>query len=189
MMKDTRRLCLALLLTWAAPALGELITPGHPLPPLQVEALGELVLQEDEFSYRSWDSATPQGKAHVLQYFPGTLKASKIYEDFTDGLQANYELGTYHVTTVINLDAAMWGTSGFVVSEVKKNKRKFPLSTMVLDESGAGVTVWQLGESGSGLVIVDGAGLVHFYHSGALSEEDRARAESVFAGLMAVKPS
>ena len=112
------------------------------------------------------------------------MKASKIYEPFTDALQARYELGTYHVTTVINLDAAMWGTRGFVESEVMKSKRKFPLSTMVLDKSGAGVNTWQLGESGSGLVITDRQGRVHFYHNGAMSEEDMALAESVFAELM-----
>ena len=183
-MKHVLMTLFALVLGVSTLAHADLIKQGQPLPSLQVDALGELVLAEDDFSYQPWNSDQPAGKAHVLQYFPGTMAASKIYEPFTDSLQAQYELGTYHVTTVINLDAAMWGTRGFVESEVKKSKRKFPGSTMVLDKAGTGVNAWQLGESGSGLFIVDASGKVHFHHNGALSEDDMARAESVFAELM-----
>jgi hypothetical protein len=59
-----------------------------------------------------------------------------------------------------------------VVSEVKESKRKFPLSTMVLDEDGAGAQKWQLGERGTGLVILDSQGIVRYFTTEALSAEE-----------------
>lgn len=168
---------------------GTLASPlreGQPLPDTQIESLGELVLVQDDFDYRTWLAATAVTKPHVLQYFPGTLQDSKIYEPFTDSLQAQYALGTYHVTTIINLDEALWGTRGFVVSEVKRSKRKFPLATMVLDETGLLAKEWELGESGAGLVILDAAGEVRFVHLGRISDAEMAHAQAVFAELMTV---
>lgn len=158
--------------------------PAEKLPPLEVTELGELVLEGDEFDYRQWQSEQDINKVHVLQYFPGTMAASKTYEPFTDHLQATYELGTYHVTTIINLDAAMWGTSGFVISEVKKSKRKFPMSTLVLDDTGKAVETWQLGKQGMGLFILDSQGTIHFQTRDAMTDGDKAKAKAVIESLM-----
>ena len=59
-----------------------------------------------------------------------------------------------------------------MVSEVKVNKRNFPLSTMVLDEDGTGVTAWQLGERGAGLVILDRQGIVKYFTTEAMSARE-----------------
>ena len=158
------------------------------MPGSQIEELGELVLSkddEDDFDFRPWKASNAVTTPHVLQYFPGTLQDSKLYEPFTDLLQAHYGLGTYHVTTIINLDQALWGTRGFVVSEVKRNKRKFPNSTMVLDESGSLARQWQLGEDGAGLILLDTTGQVRYVHLGRMEERDLAEARKVFADLMA----
>ena len=141
-------------------------------------------MEGKDFSYREWQSTQPVNKVHVVQYFPGTMSASKTFEPFTDHLQEAYELGTYHVTTIINLDAAMWGTTGFVVSEVEKSKRKFPTSTMVLDKSGQAVKTWQLGKKGLGLFILDSQGQVQFEIRHKMSEQEQNAAAAVFAELM-----
>jgi YtfJ family uncharacterized protein len=147
-----------------ASTLAQAGTPAlnAPLPTITIAERGELILEDDDFSYRSWYSGTNPGKPHIIQYFSGTMSASKTFKPFTDRLQAEFELGRYHVSTVINLDAATWGTTGFVVSEVKSSKQKFPLSTMVLDKEGVGASVWQLGKKGALLVVMDSNGTVKY---------------------------
>ena len=81
-------------------------------------------------------------------------------------------LGSYHVTTVINLDDALWGTSGFVVSEVKDSKKKYPASTIVLDENGTGLETWQLQPKGAIIIVLDTLGTVLYLKEGGMSEEE-----------------
>lgn len=140
-----------------------------PLPSLMIEERGEIVLEGDDFSFRPWNSEQAPSKVHILQYFGATQSDSELFKPFIDALQESLTPGTYHVTTIINLDAAMWGTTGFVVSEVKTNKRNFPEATIVLDEDGVGVKQWQLGKVGAGLVIVDGLGVVRHFSTEAMN--------------------
>jgi hypothetical protein len=173
-----------LLMIASGAALAEVPTVQSPLPLLNITDRGELKLEDNEFSYTPWGSEQNRGKVHIVQYFGGTKSDSEIFKPFTDLLQETFGVGTYHVTTIINLDAALWGTSGFVVSEVKENKRKFPLSTMVLDEDGAGVSAWQLGKPGAGLVILDSQGIVRYFTTEAMSaEEMRASVDLVRSNM------
>lgn len=142
------------------------------LPPLVIEERGEMQLDADDIYYTPWSSEHGVNTVHVLQYFAGSLSASKIFEPFTDALQESYQAGSYHVTTIINLDDALWGTSGFVVSEVSKSKREFPDSTMVLDEKGDGKRSWDLGKGGAGLIILDPEGKVQYFTRQALPEQE-----------------
>ena len=143
-----------------------------PLPPLVITDRGELLLENDDFSYAPWSAEKNPGKVHIVQYFGATRGDSKLFQPFTDLLRETFGDGKYHVTTIINLDAALWGTSGLVVSELQDSKRKFPNSTMVLDEEGSGVTEWQLGKQGTGLVILDPKGTVLYFTQDALNEQD-----------------
>lgn len=142
-----------------------------PLPPLSIAERGEMIMSsDDEFSFTPWSSDKDPGKVHILQYFSGTLAHRDLFSPFTDLLQRELDYTKYHVTTIINLERALWGTTGFVVSEVKASKREFPMATMVLDKEGAGVTEWQLGKQGSVLAIMDNEGLVRFVSYGPLDE-------------------
>ena len=143
-----------------------------PLPLLSISDRGELILKgEDDFSFAPWRSDTNPGTVHVIQYFGATMSASETFTPFTDLLQESLEPGSYHVTTVINLDAALWGTTGFVVSELKKNKRMHPVATMVIDEEGTGIDQWGLGKAGTGLIVLDSEGTVQYFANSALNEE------------------
>lgn len=160
------------------PALADSPVVDRPLPPLLIEDRGELVLKGDDFDYLPWRSDRQPGSLHVLQYFAGTKAASELFAPFTDYLQERLEPGRYHVTTVINLDAALWGTTGFVVSELKDNKRRYPDATMVLDAEGLGVSTWQLGKKGALLAIMDADGTVRFVSRDPLGENQiRQQAE------------
>jgi len=155
-------------------ALAELPSLNKPLSVLSIADRGEMLLQDKEVSYRPWTSQSNLGEVHVLQYFAGTSSASKIFEPFTDRLQKEFPQRGYHVTTVINLDAAMWGTGGFVTGEAKSSKKKYPDSTMVLDEDGAGAANWELGKKGAVLVVMDRAGSIIYLARKAMSEQDIA---------------
>lgn len=171
-----KRLMLGLAITGhSILALSQAPAVDQPLPPLAIEDRGELTLDaDDSFSYQPWSTADSPPKVHILQYFPATMGDSKTFEPFTDKLQTTFEKGRYHVTSIINLDAALWGTTGFVVSEVQSSKREHPGSTLVLDESGTGASQWQLGDKGAGLMIVDASGIVRYFTREAMSEEELA---------------
>jgi len=162
-------------LLFSGVALGDGIDLGQPLPELSIEDRGELLLENDEFGFRPWVLPAAIGKTHVLQYMAATKGASKLNEPFTDRLKEISD-GSYQVTTVINLDDAMWGTSGFVISEVKKNKRKYPGSHMVLDADGAGRELWKLEPDSSAIVIMDGGGSVRYLKDGPMSAQEIERA-------------
>ena len=171
-MKLRHLLLITCFLASAAQASGQAPALHQPLPYLSIEDRGELVLDNDEFSFQTWTTDSLPAKVNVIQYFGGTMADSKIFEPFTDRLQESLEADSFHVTTIINLDAAVWGTTGFVVSEVKSNKRKYPLSTIVLDEEGSGVRQWHLGEEGAGLAILDHAGKLLYFTRTALSDSE-----------------
>lgn len=153
-------------------ALAGTPTVESPLPPLNISDRGELLFKDDDFTFAPWRSDSSPQKVHVVQYFGGTMAASETFKPFTDTLQKTLTPGTYHVTTIINLDAAMWGTTGFVVSELKKNKRMHPTATMVLDEEGTGASQWGLGDDGTGLAIMDEQGTVKYFTRQAMSDEE-----------------
>ncbi len=82
---------------------------------------------------------------------------------FTEGLEEIFEKTDFHITTVLNLDDATWGTSGFVVSEVESKKREFPEATLVLDADGDGLKAWELAKKGAALAILDKEGKVPYF--------------------------
>lgn len=170
------RVVFSLLLFSVASSQAQTPVLEAPLPELSIAERGELWLERGKFSFRPWSTQHQPAKVHIVQYFAGTKSDSELFAPFTDRLQQTFKPGDYHVTSIINLDAALWGTTGFVVSQVKKSKRKFPLSTLVLDAAGAGAARWQLGERGAGLFILDEGGIVRYSTRQTMSEEDIARA-------------
>jgi len=147
-------------------------TIGAPLPVLKITDRGELTMSGDKFSFVPWSSATNPGKVHIIQYFGATMGDRKVFEPVTDLLETSMEPGTVHVSTVLNLDAALWGTSGWVLSELEKNKKIHPEATMVVDEDGAGVAQWDLGEAGTGLIVMDDQGIVKYFSRKSLNEDE-----------------
>lgn len=152
----------------AAPAV------DAPLPPLEIDDRGELVMQGDDFDFRPWSSGNNPGVVHVIQYFGAKMSHKDLFSPVTDSIQETFAPGSVHVTTVLNMDAALWGTGGFVMSELKKNKKAHPTATMVIDEEGAGVETWELGKGGTGLIVLDSQGVVKFFSPDPLNDEELA---------------
>lgn len=169
------RMILSMVLTLVSGAtLAEPPAIDSPLPVLSITERGELTMTGDDFNFVPWSSDNKPGKVRVIQYFGATMGDSKVFEPFTDLLQTSLDPGAIHVTTILNLDAALWGTTGFVVSELKKNKRIHPLATMVVDDEGTGVLEWGLGKAGTGLLVVDNKGIVKYFTPQSMSQEEMA---------------
>ena len=161
-----------LLLVGSASSWASSIQVGQPLPDLTITDRGELMFAEEEFSFQPWQVPGNLGKVHVLQYMAATMKARSQSKPFTDALEQQIPFGSYHVTTVINLDDALFGTGGFVIGEVKSSKKQYPMSTIVVDEDGTGLEAWQLNRKSSAIVVVDASGTVLYLKQGAMTEQE-----------------
>ena len=171
----TIRAITLLLSTLALPSLcahSAEVTLGEPMPPLTIPSQGELKLSDDEFSYEPWALPVGLGKPHILQYMAGTLKARGQTQSFNDRLETDIPHEKIHITTVINMDQILWGSTRFVMSQVKSNKARYPMATIVLDESGLGQRTWALPEKDAAVVLMDPNGSVLWFKEGALSDQD-----------------
>ena len=148
------------------------VPAGGRLPDLSISERGELVLQGDEVGYQAWSYPQQPGKVHVVQYMAATRAASKINEPFTDRMKTDLPQGAFLSTTILNLDEAMWGTGGLVVSELKSNKQQFPNAILVADADGVGLKQWQLEKENSAVIVTDPAGVVRFFKQGAMSDAE-----------------
>ena len=164
------RRTLVLLATLAAlPAAWADFKVGDRLPDLSIADRGELVLQGDDFDYRSWSYPQRPGKVHVLQYMAATTGASELNDPFIDRIKTDFPDGTLLSTTVLNMDEAMWGTGGFVISQLESNKKRYPQAVLVADEKGVGLSTWKLQEDSAAIVVTDSQGAVLFFKQGAMS--------------------
>jgi hypothetical protein len=166
MLKQT----LVLLATLAAlPAAWADFKAGDRLPDLSIADRGELVLQGGDFDYRNWSYPQQPGKVHVLQYMAATTSASELNDPFIDRIKTDFPDGTLLSTTVLNLDEALWGTGGFVISELESNKKKYPQAVLVADEKGLGLNTWRLEEDSAAIIVTDTQGAVLYFKQGAMS--------------------
>ncbi|MBK6289060.1 MAG: YtfJ family protein [Gammaproteobacteria bacterium] len=168
---------LALLLALLCGGGANALESGQALPGVRVEELGELKLHDEQLSYAAWDSRALLGKLNVIQYLAARLSSKSLNKPFTDQLEAaGLPLDRYHVTTIVNLDDALFGTRGFVQSELESNKKRYYLSSIVADARGLGLRTWQLAPESSAIIIVDADGRVVFFRDGALSADEIAAA-------------
>lgn len=158
---------LALLL--AAPVFASGIEVGARLPDLAIDDRGELVLAGDDLDFQPWHYPQQPGKVHIVQYMAATSAAGDMNKPFRDRLSTDLPQGMFRTTTILNMDDAIWGTGGFVMSELKSNKRRFPDAVIVVDEDGVGIGRWQLKRDNSAVMVVDAQGTVLYFHQGAMS--------------------
>jgi len=165
---------LVVLMSIAAPfALAGDVAPGERLADLSITDKGELVLSGGDVEYQPWSYPQQPGKVHVVQYMAATQAASKINEPFRDKMSTGLpQGGEFLSTTILNLDEAMWGTSGLVVNKLKSSKQEFPNAIVVVDENGVGLTKWQLEKENSAVIVTDSAGVVRYFKQGAMSETE-----------------
>ena len=149
------------------------IETGQRVPPVGVADRGELMLNNDEFSYKKWNSAQLAGKVRVVQHIAGRTSAKEKNATLVEAIKsANLPHVKYQTTTIVNTDDAIPGTSMFVRSSIESNKKLYPWSQFIVDSDGLVRQSWQLEEKGSAVIVLDKAGRVQWVKDGSLTPQE-----------------
>ena len=149
---------------------------GQPLPEVTLNELGKLNLEGEQISYVPWNSRELRGKVFTIYHLAGTRSAASLNDAFIDRLlEEQFDLlpGNPHQTfNIINLDDAMFGTSGIVQRTVEDRKRKYIVPGFALDKEGVIREAWGLVPESSAVIILNKAGKVVFFKDGQLSQAE-----------------
>jgi uncharacterized protein len=149
------------------------IATGNALPALTVSSKGEVRLADGKFSWQPWTSTNLNGQVYVIQYLAARQSTSTMNEQFADALTARAFPGDkYAYITLVNMDDAMWGTSGFVPGKLEETKKQHPDHVLVADAKGDGRKTWDLNKESSAIIVLDKAGKVVFFKDGALTKDE-----------------
>ena len=146
---------------------------GQRVPPIGITDRGELVLDKDQFSYKTWNSAQLVGKVRVLQHIAGRTSAKEKNATLIEAIKsAKLPHDRYQTTTIVNTDDAIPGSGMFVRSSLESNKKLYPWSQFIVDSNGVARGAWQLDEETSAVVVLDKDGRVQWAKDGALTQEE-----------------
>ncbi|MFV8818810.1 YtfJ family protein [Haliea sp. E17] len=159
--------------------------PQQPLPPVNIDDLGECVGAEGDTSFVPWSSDSLAGKVQVVEHTAARAGVEKLNSAFYSALAAAGLPGDkFGITKIVNSDDAMWGTSSLVAGEVAKNKLATPDIAFVVDAEGTARQRWDLEEKTAALIILDNAGQVVYFKQGGTSAEDAATALKLLESLV-----
>ncbi|CAI2466142.1 YtfJ family protein [Serratia liquefaciens] len=146
---------------------------GKPVVPVVIGDRGELLLENDTFSYKKWDSAELAGKVRVIQCIAGRTSAKKKNSMLITAVkEANFPNDRFQPTTIVNTDDAIPGTGFFVRGKIEKNKRHYPWAQFIVDSDGLVRQAWQLPEESSTILVLDKQGRVQWAKDGALTPDE-----------------
>lgn len=152
------------------------ITVGEKFPSIAISDLGECVLKGDETAFAPWSSDGLDGKVQVVEYVAARAGIDDIHRPFFDALAAaDYPAGAVGIVKLVNSDDALWGTSGLVAGEIRKNKKEKPEHRLVVDAEGLGQQQWDLEKKNAALAILDSSGTVLFFKEGSLTDQEIAQ--------------
>lgn len=149
------------------------IEKGQRVPAVGITDRGELILDNDKFSYKAWNSAQLPGKVRVVQHLAGRSSAKEKNASMIEAIKsANLPHDRYQTTTIVNTDDAIPGSGMFVRSSLESNKKLYPWSQIIVDSNGVTRKAWQLEEESSAVVVLDKDGRVQWAKDGALTQEE-----------------
>lgn len=141
--------------------------------PVGVSDKGELVYDNQKFSYTPWNSASLTGKVRVVQHIAGRSSAKEINAPLVEAIKAaKLPHEYYQTTTIVNTDDAIIGTSVFVRNSIEDNKKEFPWSQFIVDSNGSVKKAWGLDDKGSAVVVLDAQGKIQFAKDGGLTPQE-----------------
>lgn len=147
---------------------------------------GELILDNDKFSYKNWNSAQLPGKVRVVQHIAGRTSAKEKNANMVEAIKAaDLPHDRYQTTTIVNTDDAIPGSGMFVRSSLESNKKLYPWSQIIVDSNGVTRKVWQLEEESSAVIVLDKAGRVQWVKDGALTQEEVQQVVALLRKLLA----
>lgn len=168
-----RKLILLASLLLPAMASAHSFENSQRVPPVGIADRGELILDNDKFSYKNWNSAQLPGKVRVLQHIAGRTSAKEKNAALIEAIKAaKLPHDRYQTTTIVNTDDAIPGSGMFVRSSIESNKELYPWSQFIVDSNGVARKAWQLAEKSSAIVVLDKTGRVQWAKDGALTGEE-----------------
>lgn len=169
----------------ALPCMAHNLTFNSTLPPIGVADKGELLHQNQLFSYQNWNSAQLTGKVRVIQHIAGRTAAKEMNDPLISAIKAaNLAREYYQTTTIVNTDDAIIGTGPFVRSSLEESKKAFPWSQFIVDSNGNVRKAWQLEPKSSAIVVLDKRGQVRYVKDGALSAQEVQQVMSLLPQLL-----
>lgn len=146
---------------------------GQRVAPVGIADRGELILDNDKFSYKNWNSSQLAGKARVVQHIAGRTSAKEKNATLIEAIKAaKFPHDRYQTTTIVNTDDAIPGSGMFVRSSIESNKQLYPWSQFIVDSNGLARKAWQLQEESSAIVVLDKDGRVQWAKDGALTQDE-----------------
>lgn len=158
----------------ALPALSNALELGGNLPSLDVPSKGELLIDGKEVQHQPWStSQITTGTPALIFHLAARMSSDSIIAPLKKRLdENNYEPDSFQSISIINLNDALWGTSGLVSSELEKNKREHPQAILVADDEGRGLDAWQLKKGTVAVILVDFNGEIRYLKQGKLNDDD-----------------
>lgn len=146
---------------------------GQRVAPVGIADRGELILDNDKFSYKNWNSSQLAGKVRVVQHIAGRTSAKEKNATLIEAIKAaKFPHDRYQTTTIVNTDDAIPGSGMFVRSSIESNKQLYPWSQFIVDSNGLARKAWQLDEESSAIVVLDKEGRVQWAKDGALTQDE-----------------
>ncbi|HAT1610562.1 TPA: YtfJ family protein [Raoultella planticola] len=146
---------------------------GQRVAPVGIADRGELILDNDKFSYKNWNSSQLAGKVRVVQHIAGRTSAKEKNATLIEAIKAaKFPHDRYQTTTIVNTDDAIPGSGVFVRSSIESNKQLYPWSQFIVDSNGLARNAWQLQEESSAIVVLDKDGRVQWAKDGALTQDE-----------------
>ncbi|MCI1900083.1 MAG: YtfJ family protein [Enterobacter sp.] len=149
------------------------IEKGQRVPAVGIADRGELLLDNDKFSYKPWNSAQLPGKVRVVLHLAGRSSAKEKNAGVIEAIKAaKLPHDRYQTTTIVNTDDAIPGSGMFVRSSLESNKKLYPWSQIIVDSNGVTRNAWQLEEESSAVIVLDKEGRVQWVKDGGLTQEE-----------------
>lgn len=172
---ESFKACLVFTLL-AASCLARAAAPvsGEPLPDLTIDEKGEIFVVNDEIEFKTWSSTLQHGQWQLFQCIAARKSASDLNLWAVHEIEAERDAGNiqdFKLATIVNVSDVLFGAISFAVNALKKNKLKYPESTLVAD-LGHAHKRWELEPKSSALILLDPDNIVRFFHDGALSRDD-----------------
>ena len=146
---------------------------GQRVAPVGIADRGELILNNDKFSYKNWNSSQLAGNVRVIQHIAGRTSAKEKNANLIEAIKAaGLPHDRYQTTTIVNTDDAIPGSGMFVRSSIESNKQLYPWSQFIVDSNGLARKAWQLDEGSSAIVVLDKDGRVQWAKDGALTQQE-----------------
>jgi YtfJ family uncharacterized protein len=168
-----RMIITTLLLLLSTTTFAQLPVVGEMLSPISIDDQGSIELEGDDMVYQPWSTDMIRGKPVYLQHMAARSSTEGLNKKLDDALEARgytpQQLGT---VAIANKDDAVWGTGVFVAGQLKKNKKRYPDATIVVDSNGTALKHWGLQEKNVAVIILSAQGKVLFFRQGALEEAE-----------------